>query len=542
MVLRNLNLGVRSVLCFGLLSILIVVMGGLALHQADLLRQAEKFVEKNVLPSLSLVGRIQHNFTKIRADTARLRNPIELSLKREEAFDDIQSTLSMLDKDLVDFSKVIVTDKGRDAYNEFLNAFSVYKGFLSQYLMFAKENQYEAALMLSAGDMKVAVNKLESYLQSLMQLNEAKATQAGENAEKTYRETIMLTTIGSVLGVGVAVVLSVLFTQSLTAPMNYSLQVAQRIAEKNLNSVIHSIGSDEAARMVIALRQMQDSLREALSLIGDSSTRLTNTSEQMRLLTAHSADVIQTQNNEIEMAAAAVTEMSAAVDEVASNAATTSELTSHSKSVASIGSNQVRETTEAVNTMVQSVETTSKNVQTLAAMSVEINKVLEVIGTIAEQTNLLALNAAIEAARAGEAGRGFAVVADEVRALAHRTQRSTQEIEHIVKSIQVGTSNAVSSMEETGTYALLTLGMVKQAGTAFEDITEVLDRINERNLVIASAAEEQAQVAREVDKNLSRVRDLSADTLAGASHTSSAAGDLAHLALDLDNLTSQFKL
>ena len=163
-----------------------------------------------------------------------------------------------------------------------------------------------------------------------------------------------------------------------------------------------------------------------------------------------------------------------------------------------------------------------------------------VIRAIAEQTNLLALNAAIEAARAGEAGRGFAVVADEVRALAHRTAQSTQEIEKMVAGIQNGTGEAVQSMQQSNQRTQNTLEMARAAGVALEQITQSISLINERNLVIASASEEQAQVSREVDRNLVNIRDLATQSAAGANQTSAASHELSRLAVDLNGMLARF--
>jgi hypothetical protein len=156
------------------------------------------------------------------------------------------------------------------------------------------------------------------------------------------------------------------------------------------------------------------------------------------------------------------------------------------------------------------------------------------------QTSLLALNAAIEAARAGEAGRGFAVVADEVRALAHRTAQSTQEIEKMVAGIQNGTGQAVESMQQSNQRTQSTLEMARAAGVALEQITQSIHLINERNLVIASASEEQAQVSREVDRNLVNIRDLASQSSAGANQTSAATHELSRLAVDLNAMVARF--
>jgi len=228
------------------------------------------------------------------------------------------------------------------------------------------------------------------------------------------------------------------------------------------------------------------------------------------------------------------------VEEVARNAVSTSEASQASNQTARQGRDKVLETVKAIQAMTQDVQTTSNLVEGLAEQGRDIGKVLDVIRSIAEQTNLLALNAAIEAARAGEAGRGFAVVADEVRALAHRTAQSTQEIEQMVAGIQSGTGNAVQSMALNTNRTQSTLELARSAGDALEQITEAISQINERNLVIASASEEQAQVSREVDRNLVNIRDLATQSAAGANQTSAASHELSRLAVDLNAMVARF--
>ncbi|WP_375378931.1 methyl-accepting chemotaxis protein [Pseudomonas sp. CBS] len=202
----------------------------------------------------------------------------------------------------------------------------------------------------------------------------------------------------------------------------------------------------------------------------------------------------------------------------------------------------VRQTSIAVANVGGDIAKTSNLLGNLAEQSRAIGKVLDVIRGLAEQTNLLALNAAIEAARAGEAGRGFAVVADEVRALAHRTQQSTAEIERLVTNVQSGTELAVSSMSSNTELVTKTLGIAEGANEALGRINSAVNEINDLNLVIASASQEQAHVAREVDRNLVNIRDLSAQSAQGAAHTTGASQDLSRLASDLSAIVSRFQL
>jgi len=242
------------------------------------------------------------------------------------------------------------------------------------------------------------------------------------------------------------------------------------------------------------------------------------------------------------MAASAVTEMSAAVDEVAGNANRTSDASRDAETVADAGRRQVTATRQTIHQLSDRLQESVGTVTRLAEEAASIGQVVDVIRSIAEQTNLLALNAAIEAARAGEAGRGFAVVADEVRNLAQRTQSSTQEIERMIGAIQSATEQSVHDMQQSSEFAARSQAMADEADQALGLIAERVGQINEMNLVIASAAEEQAQVAREVDRNLVAIRDISEQSATGAQQTSVASDELARLATQLNRLMGRFRL
>ena len=332
-----------------------------------------------------------------------------------------------------------------------------------------------------------------------------------------------------------------LVSRSIILPINRAARGAEVIASGDLTQPMESEGRDEISRLFDALKQMQANLRATIDQIVRSASVIAESSTQLSAVTIESNENLQQQANEIEQAASAVTELSAAVDEVARTAVGTSQASAQTQVASEAGNARVIQTVEAIELMSRDIQTSTQQVDSLASSVADIAKVLDVIRGIAEQTNLLALNAAIEAARAGEAGRGFAVVADEVRALAHRTQQSTLEIESMVGTISSESGQAVAAMNDNRARASHSLQTAREAGQALAQVMVHITRINEQNLVIASAAEEQAQVAREVDRNLINIRDLSAISTTQAHQTASASQALEQLGIQLNGLVTRFR-
>ncbi|NWD06382.1 methyl-accepting chemotaxis protein [Pseudomonas gingeri] len=541
MFLRALNLAPRSILCFGSFCLLIIVIGLLTLIQASALNNAEDLVETNILPTIEILGELDKNFVSLRPHNANLRSTLETEEIKTQSLDAIATLYSSTQKKIKLLSKLI-SPEGKAAFNELEASIRDFNAIEEKYLVFINGNDLIGANRFTVTDVRPGIDKVSSGIQALVKLGEIKAKEAGKAADAVYLQTQVMVSVLIVTSLLATVLLAWLYTRSVTVPLGQSLEIARRIANNDFSQSIVVSGSDELAKLLAALVTMQTNLRETITQIGGSSTQLAATTEQLYAVTEDASKGMIRQNNEIEMAATAVTEMSAAIDEVASNAALASDAATRSSASASSGRSRVDETLCALGLMVSSVRSTSNEVKRLAVMAVDISKVLEVIRAISEQTNLLALNAAIEAARAGEAGRGFAVVADEVRALAHRTHVSTREIEQMIANIQTGTGNAVASMDQTTVQAENTLRLAEAAGQALAEITESITQINERNLLISTAAEEQAQVAREVDRNLISIRDLSTQTATGSHQTAIVSGELSKLAVSLNHLVEHFRL
>ncbi|WP_439865351.1 methyl-accepting chemotaxis protein [Pseudomonas antarctica] len=542
MILRKLNLAPRSALCFGFFCLMIIALGLIALKQVGSLNESEKFLETNVLPSISLLGTIDREFISIRGSNARLRNPVEPAERKTQALEDVRKARANVQELLSNLQAHIVTVMGKQMFGELSQSYAAYQQVQDQYLSLIASGSLDDAVKLSNEAMKQTADAVERDIKKLIVLNNDKAKKAGEEASHIHAQAQLIVGGFILVSTLAAIALALMYTRSITSPVSQSLAIAERIAKNDLSVVIDVQGHDEVAKLMQALKAMQQGLRGTLSLISDSSNQLASTSEEMHAVTEDANKGMLRQNNEVEMAATAVTEMSAAVEEVARNASAASEAANRSNSAALAGRARVDETVKAISLMVANVEDTSLEVQGLAVMATDISKVLDVIRAIAEQTNLLALNAAIEAARAGEAGRGFAVVADEVRALAHRTQQSTSEIEQMISSIQKGTGAAVSAMTHTNAQAQRTLETAQGAGSALVEITESIDNITERNVLIATASEEQAQVAREVDRSLVSIRDLSNQASEGSNQTAIATSELTKLAVELNRLVKQFQM
>ena len=351
-------------------------------------------------------------------------------------------------------------------------------------------------------------------------------------------------TLISVLSIIVGLVGSWLLVIMISKPLNYIVAAMRDIAEGegDLTKRLSVRGRDEIADMSSAFNTFTDKVQTIISQVAGSTSQLAAAAEEMSAVVDTTKSGIQQQQTETDLVATAMNEMVATVQEVSSNASNAAEQASTANDQAQSGKQTINKTIQSIESLASEVSKASDVIDGLEQDSEAIGTVLDVIQGIAEQTNLLALNAAIEAARAGEQGRGFAVVADEVRSLASRTADSTHEIQTIIEKLQVGAKNAVSVMHTGRSQAEASVKQAGEAGDALAVITSAVGDISDMNTQIASAATQQGSVAEEINVNITNISQVADQSARGTEDIANSSVDLARLAVELQSMVAQFKI
>jgi methyl-accepting chemotaxis protein len=331
-------------------------------------------------------------------------------------------------------------------------------------------------------------------------------------------------------------------TRQITRPLQDTLNAVQRIAEGDLTASVQVDRRDEMGQLQQGIQHMATTLRELIGGIRDGVGQIASAAEELSAVTEQTRAGANSQKSETDQVATAMHEMSATVQEVARNAEQASQAANEADGQARLGDQVVGEVIAQIERLAAEVSRSSEAMNGLQQESNKIGSVMDVIKAVAEQTNLLALNAAIEAARAGEAGRGFAVVADEVRGLAQRTQKSTEEIEALIAGLQNGTKQVAAAMRSSCSLTDSSVELTRKAGNSLGNITQAVSNIQSMNLQIAAAAEEQSAVAEEISRSILSVRDISEQTATASNETAASSAELARLGSQLQALVSRFRV
>ena len=402
-------------------------------------------------------------------------------------------------------------------------------------------NEFRTVVDLTNAGKKLSDDMVSSARHAIKLANDLRALQTTKmEADSKQASWLIFGATCSALVLGI--LMAYLITRAIVSPINQAVSIASEVASGNLTVDIKEGGTNEIGRLMAALATMVTSLRELVRSIESGASNIAASAEELSTVTNQSSDSINRQKQETEQVATAMNEMTATVGEIAQSAEQAFSVAADAASKATDGEREVHETVSQVNNLAREVSQSMETIQGLQKETANIGTVLDVIKSVAEQTNLLALNAAIEAARAGEQGRGFAVVADEVRSLAQRTQSSAREIETLVTSLQSSAGDSVSAMESSTTMASNTLERATATGATIEHIARAVEDIKQYNSQIATASEQQTSVAEEINQNITSIRDATDRSAASSNQTASASSELARLGSDLQNLVSRFRL
>ncbi|KIU53245.1 MULTISPECIES: methyl-accepting chemotaxis protein [Pseudomonas] len=338
------------------------------------------------------------------------------------------------------------------------------------------------------------------------------------------------------------VLAAIIITRQITRPLRETLEVVEKIATGDLTHTLRVTRRDELGVLQQGIQRMGETLRDLIGGIRDGVTQIASAAEELSAVTEQTNAGVNSQKVETDQVATAMHEMAATVQEVARNAEQASEAATDADGQARAGDQVVAQAIAQIERLAVEVNRSTEAMGQLQQESQKIGSVMDVIKSVAEQTNLLALNAAIEAARAGEAGRGFAVVADEVRGLAQRTQKSTEEIEVLVAGLQSGTQQVANVMHGSRSLTDSSVELTRKAGASLENITRVVSNIQSMNQQIAAAAEQQSAVAEEISRSILNVRDVSEQTAAASQETAASSVELARLGNQLQMLVSHFRV
>ena len=331
-----------------------------------------------------------------------------------------------------------------------------------------------------------------------------------------------------------------LLARTIAKPWIQAAKDAEEIINNDIAQKVYTQRQDELGKLQLAIHMQKSKLETVIWRINDASSHLKNSVEASMVTVSQTEKNMNEQNREIEHLATAMNEMTTTVHEIAMNTNNTADATQHADDQVIQGKNVVDETVQHINGLASEVENAVVEINTLAQNSKQIGTIVEVITDIAEQTNLLALNAAIEAARAGEQGRGFAVVADEVRTLASRTQSSTQEIQAMITKLQGSADSAVAVMENGQETAKRAVEKAGVAGNSLDSITNAVNTITQMTTQIATAAEEQSAVSEEINRNVIHINELSEQTLCGSQMITSSSNEIDREVIRLEHMVKQF--
>ncbi|MGQ5524583.1 methyl-accepting chemotaxis protein [Chitinimonas sp. PSY-7] len=537
---NDLRIFVRLAIAFFLLLVLTGAVGGVALMKLGTVTDALGQVGDKWLPSVQEILMLRTHVLD-----HRLRETQYIIAKPENK----QKFLDLKQKELESFREVarhyetlIESPDTRRVYTEFREKFDAYLKVSDQIVALAKEGKMEEAATLSLGDglaaFRVALPLLEKLVDDSTSGSKAARADADTAATAARSNVSVMLVVALVLGA----LFGIVITRSIIDPINSSIRIANRIADGDLTGDIQGNDHNEMGQMLSALATMQNSLSKTIGIMRQHAESLTQSANEMAATSTQVSNDSAAQSEAASSMAAAVEELTVSITQVKDNAGDARQSSVRAESLSNEGASVIRGAEKEILGVAEEIRITSKVIAELGEESQRISSIVSVIHDVADQTNLLALNAAIEAARAGEQGRGFAVVADEVRKLAERTSGATREIVDMIQRIQQCSKDSVSGMDRAVSRVEESVQLAGSAGTAIEGIASSAVEAEHAVSVIASALQEQSTVSTQIASNVERIAQMAEENSSAAKVSAGSAQLLSRLAEEMRKEVARFRL
>ncbi len=533
------RVGTKLYTVLGLLLCMLLAQGLFGLREAGVIQARLSSLYDDDLMPIQAVDRMESSLTSLREHALQTfldpnarehhRQAVEAQAQRLAALEDAyrQNALDGTERSLLD---------------RFHAAWSGYLERIRPHLAEGDETPWQQARTLLTGEAGSLLGQAQAALEELAQWQMRQASERNEAAQAAYQDMRLLIAAIILLALALAAFLGWRLQRAIRRPLGEVSGVLQALDAGDLTHRVHYRSADEFGAMANDLNNALTAQQQLIQHVTQTVEQLATAGEEMSTVTEQTTETVNEQRIETEQVATAMNQMTATVQEVASHISQTAAAAREAHDQTRQGAEVVRQAVAQINALARQIEASAETIAEVEQHSKAISAVLEVIRGVAEQTNLLALNAAIEAARAGEQGRGFAVVADEVRTLAGRTQASTEEINEMIEKLQACSRRAVEMMAQSREQSQQAVAFAAQSGEALEAISEMVGHIDDMSTQIASAAEEQRAVSEEINRNVVRINEMSNQTASGAEETTMASQNLARMATELHELIRRFKV
>ena len=544
---KNMSIGQKLSAGFAILALLVLGLAWFSISQLARLYGDTETITGNLLPSTRYASQMHVAILDARRSQlaqviAGLSNDVQEVSERTATFNKARQEFDAAAQKYG--ALPFTTDEEKQTYDQLLSAAAKYFAVHDELINAFAANDLEKVKNLRKNETRTALEEAGAKSLRLREINHEIAIDMTKSVADVYDNARTMSLIVSLVTLGFVVVVAWLLTGQIRNPVMALLEQTRKVSAGDLTSRIdmQQFNNDELGTLAKGFGEMQTNLRTLVSEVSGSVVQLSSAAEEMSSVARQSASNMNAQQHELNQLATAMNEMQATVQEVSRNTNDAATAATSASETAEIGAKTVNDSIQRIERVAGAIESTAEVIRQLGDDSRNIGMVLEVIRGIAEQTNLLALNAAIEAARAGEQGRGFAVVADEVRTLAKRTQDSTSQINTIIAELQQRTEQAGSTMQQSQELMNTTVASAREAGESISQISGSVSSISHMNIQIATATEEQGAVSEELNRNVVNISHASEEVAAGATQMAQACNELNHLATQLQDMVRRFRV